>query len=179
MGDGTGRLCTRWPISSRIHRRAEEPKIRTRREGGAAMVEFALVLPIFLALVFGVISYGYMLSYRQTISQAVAEGTRVMAVAPPEMLATTRLTKANAAINGALGSYGISCSGTALKRGSTTIGSCDVTASIVCPEDSAVMCAKVTITHLYRDHPLIPSFPGLGFSLPHELTYTSYVEVSS
>ncbi len=47
-----------------------------RRERGAAAVEFALVVPLLLTLVFGIISYGYLLSFRQSLSQAAAEGAR-------------------------------------------------------------------------------------------------------
>jgi Flp pilus assembly protein TadG len=55
---------------------------RHRAEGGAAAVEFALVAPLLLLLVFGVISYGYMLSFRQALSQGAAEGARAAAVSP-------------------------------------------------------------------------------------------------
>ena len=41
-------------------------------ERGAVLVEFALIVPVLLALVFGIISYGYMLSYRQGLSQAAS-----------------------------------------------------------------------------------------------------------
>ena len=53
----------------RRHRRVQgRTTHQRRREDGAAAVEFALVLPILLLLVFGIIGYGYMLSFRQSIS---------------------------------------------------------------------------------------------------------------
>ena len=55
---------------------AGELRRARERERGAAAVEFALVVPLLLVLVFGIISYGYMLSFRQSISQAAAEGAR-------------------------------------------------------------------------------------------------------
>lgn len=54
----------------------------SREERGAAAVEFALILPILVVLVFGIIAFGYMLSFRQALSQAAAEGGRAAAVKP-------------------------------------------------------------------------------------------------
>ena len=55
--------------------------LRDRRgDRGAAAVEFALVLVPLMLIVFGIISYGFMLSFRQTLSQAATEGARAAAV---------------------------------------------------------------------------------------------------
>jgi Flp pilus assembly protein TadG len=148
------------------------------RERGAAMVEFALVVPVFLALIFGVISYGYMLSYRQAISQSAAEGARAAAIAPAVLSDADRLTRTRAALNDALNSYGVRCDGTTLRDGATAVGSCTVQATGPCPSDATRRCAVVTVTHRYRDHPLVPSFPGLGITLPETLTYRAVVEVT-
>lgn len=142
------------------------------------MVEFALILPIFVALVFGIISYGYMLSYRQSLGQAASEGARAAAVAPSGMLDGPRRTLATNALNDALTSYGMKCEGGVLKRGAATQGSCTITPKTQCPSDATRSCSIVTVTHAYRDHPLIPSFPGLGITLPQNLTYTAVIEVS-
>jgi hypothetical protein len=142
------------------------------------MVEFALILPIFVALVFGIVSYGYMLSYRQALGQAASEGARAAAVVPSGMAAADKLSRATNALNDSLSSYGVRCDGAALKNGSSTSGSCSIRTTTPCPSDSTRSCAIVTVTHDYRAHPLIPSFPGLGISLPEKLTYKAVVEVS-
>ena len=64
------------------------PRVRPRRadargERGAVAVEFALVLPLVLVLLFGIIGYGFMLSFRQGISQAAAEGAPVLRLSTP------------------------------------------------------------------------------------------------
>lgn len=151
---------------------------RTPRERGAVMVEFALILPVFVALVFGIISYGYMLSYRQALGQAASEGARAAAVVPSGMSTAQKTTRATNALNDALSSYGVRCSGAVLKQGATTAGTCSIQPSVPCPSDSARSCAIVTVTHDYRSHPLIRSFPGLGVTLPQKLTYKAVVEVS-
>ncbi len=155
------------------------PHRRRTRERGAAVVEFALVLPLFLALVFGIISYGWMLSYRQSISQAAAEGARAVAVAPngtPNLGAV-----ATAAVNRSLSSYGVTCEGGAMRHDGATVGSCTIPASSTtcpAPNPSRARCVTVTLAHRYRANPLIPSFPGLGLTLPSELRFASTVEVS-
>jgi hypothetical protein len=47
-----------------------------RRDGGAAAVEFALLLPIFLTVLFGVVDYGWYFYQRFTLSAAVRDGIR-------------------------------------------------------------------------------------------------------
>lgn len=141
------------------------------------MVEFALVVPLFLALVFGIISFGYMLSFRQAVSQAAAEGARAAAMAPPGVTDNVRSSKATAAVNDSLGSYSITCVGGQLRKGSATVGTCSVPAVAACPNDATRRCSTVTVTHNYRANPLIPNFPGLGFTLPERLTYTAVIEV--
>jgi Flp pilus assembly protein TadG len=155
---------------------------RDRDHRGAAGVEFALVAPLLMVLVFGVISYGYMLSFRQALSQGAAEGARAAAVSPYPG-ATEKEQSALDAINDALGvnAYGITCTGTAagspLKKGTTTVGTCSVvTAS--CESDPTKDCVTVSLDYLYKDHPLLPNFPGVGLLLPNHLTYDATARVS-
>ena len=49
---------------------------RARRQRGAAAVEFALVLPVFLAVVFGVIEYGWVFYQQFNLAGAVRDGLR-------------------------------------------------------------------------------------------------------
>lgn len=156
-----------------------------RDESGAAMVEFALILPILLALVFGILSYGWMLSYRQGMSQAAAEGARAIAVAPSGLPATGANSlkgRALSAVNRSLTSYGVSCSdGGQLLHGTRSVGTCTVPASASscpAPNPGGARCATVSVVHDYRANPLIPSFPGLGVTLPSQLRYAATVEVN-
>lgn len=49
-------------------------------DGGAAAVEFALLLPLILVLVLGIIDFGGMLHGQVTLTQAAREGARVAAL---------------------------------------------------------------------------------------------------
>lgn len=53
---------------------------RRRGERGAAAVEFALILPIFLMLLFGIIDFGYMINRSSMINNAARDGVRVASV---------------------------------------------------------------------------------------------------
>ncbi len=51
-----------------------------RDERGAAVVEFALVLPILVLFVFGIVSFGQAYNARIELTSAVREGARVAAL---------------------------------------------------------------------------------------------------
>jgi Flp pilus assembly protein TadG len=50
--------------------------MKLRTEDGAAAIEFALVLPILLLLVFGIIEFGFALYNKEVITNASREGAR-------------------------------------------------------------------------------------------------------
>jgi Flp pilus assembly protein TadG len=155
---------------------------RRRGEQGAAAVEFALVAPLLLLLVFGVISYGFMLSFRQALSQGAAEGARAAAVSPYPTSAAKEQAALNA-INDALNvdAYGVTCGGAAagslLKKDGAKVGTCSVTTA-ACASDPTKSCVTVTLDYEYKDHPLLPNFPGVGHVLPSHLRYDATARVS-
>lgn len=156
---------------------------RRRPERGAAAVEFALIVPILLTLVFGVISYGYMLSFRQALSQSAAESARAAAITPGGISNPDLLARARRAVGESLGSYGVACSASqTLTRGSTTVGTCKVELTATCSTgstapDPATRCVRVTLDYQYRDHSLLPDV-GFGYVMPRNLSYVSEVQVA-
>lgn len=54
-----------------------------RAERGAAALEFALTVPVVLALLLGGLDYGFYLLERIVLTQAVGEGARAAALARP------------------------------------------------------------------------------------------------
>jgi len=55
-------------------------RMRPSGERGSAAVEFALVLPMLLLLVFGIIDFGRMLNAKITLNEAAREGARSAAL---------------------------------------------------------------------------------------------------
>src|SRR4051794_16158867 len=53
---------------------------RPRRRSGQALVEFALVFPLFLLVLFSVISFGMYIFYNQQLTNAAREGARYAVV---------------------------------------------------------------------------------------------------
>jgi Flp pilus assembly protein TadG len=133
-------------------------------------VETALTLCfVVVPVVFGTISYGYMLSFRQTISQSAAEGARAAAVAPVTADRTAAGTHA-VDVSMATGSGSLHCG-----QGYLT---CTVSVVPNCGDGSTRDCVKVTVTYPYRDHSLLPTVPGLGFTLPSTIAYSAMAEIS-
>lgn len=145
---------------------------RERNERGAAVVETALCLCfVVLPLVFASIAYAYMLSFRQTVTQSVSEGARAAAVAPPGATEAQREAVAVNAASAALasGAGGLTCASDHV--------TCEVDRVTNCGDGSGNDCYRVTISYPYRDHSLLPSIPGLGFTLPSEISYSAVAEV--
>ncbi|MFW6776249.1 TadE/TadG family type IV pilus assembly protein [Nocardioides sp. CPCC 205120] len=136
-----------------------------RDQRGAAAVELALVLPILLLLVFGIIAYGYMLSFRGSMSQAAAEGAREAAV---NVNAADRETAAMRAVDDALRAYGVSCGDPGM--------SCDYRL-VEATADCATQCAVVDLSYDYDAHPLIP-LPFVDAVMPDTISYGASARTS-
>lgn len=70
--------------------------LMNRGERGAAAVEFALVAPLLILLVFGIIEFGRVWSARNVYISAAREGARVAAVGGTADAAKTRVQEASA-----------------------------------------------------------------------------------
>ena len=73
-----------------------------RRARAAAVVEFAVVLPLLLTILFGIIEYGYIFMVRQTVQHAAREGCRLAVLqtsVEPYANVTTRINEVMAAAN--------------------------------------------------------------------------------
>jgi Flp pilus assembly protein TadG len=66
------------------------PGGRASRDRGAAAVEFALLLPLLLFLVFGIIDFGRALNAQITLTQAAREGARLAALGESNVVSGTQ-----------------------------------------------------------------------------------------
>jgi Flp pilus assembly protein TadG len=134
---------------------------RRHDQRGAAVVEFAIASMVLLVLLFGIISYGYVLSFKQGLTQAAAEGARQAAVGGDHVDA---VRKAVSAFNKTCGTGGLTCT-------------YDKTAAATgCATDN--ICMRVRVSYDWKNYPILPKFPGLGLLLPDTLTSTSITRLS-
>lgn len=142
-----------------------------RDEAGAVLVEFVIVVPILLFVIFAMVAYGAMFSFRQTLSQAATDGARAAAVAPANLNFTQRRDRAITAINEALdlepgdpvacGSGGLTCS---IPTVPTSCG-------------NSTQCISVTLIYAYSAHPRVAIPQISSLVIPDELTYTASARI--
>jgi len=86
--------------------------IRRARERGAALVEFALILPLFILLVFGIMEAGWLFAQEVEIRNAAREGARLAVVDWDTALQVAKETCNRADLSGAGASVTVTPSST-------------------------------------------------------------------
>jgi Flp pilus assembly protein TadG len=64
--------------------------VKQRTDEGAAAVEFALVLPLLLLVLFGIVDFGRAYNAQQALNAGTREGARVKALGTGDAVAATR-----------------------------------------------------------------------------------------
>ncbi len=152
--------------------------LRGRGEDGAALVEFALVAVLLFTLLFGIIQFGLILSFKQDVTRAAAEGARAGAVAVPtgtetfaEAAETAAVTATEEAVEGIGGSFdGEGCS----RAGMT----CNVLPPAPCAEDPTHLCVTVELVYDYDDNPLFGRMPLVDLFMPDEVRSVSVARIN-
>lgn len=88
-----------------------------RSERGAVAVEFAIVLPVLLLLVMGVMEFGRAFNAQITLTNAAREGVRVMAINNERTPARTAAKNAAVSLNPALADSNIAFSSSSCTAG--------------------------------------------------------------
>ena len=125
----------------------------------------ALVVPFLFLILFGIILFGMLLSFRQNLAQAAAEGARAGAVA----VAGQSQADAQAAVNRAADAFSQSCNNGAL--------TCTIPAPTLCPFPAAGPTCITVRLELETDQ-VLPSIPFLDVILPDSINAQSIAEVS-
>jgi Flp pilus assembly pilin Flp len=119
-----------------------------RRESGAAAVEFALVTPFLLLIVFGIITFGIIVAQELALGNAARQGARFGVVANGtcgDIVTETR----NNAVSLGMGSTDIDV---AVTRG----GSFTCTDSAQIPCDGSDVDESVEVVASFESEPLVP-----------------------
>lgn len=143
-------------------------RTRARSERGAALVEMAIVVGLLALFLFGIITFGVTLSFRQSLTQAGNEAARAAAVAPRELA----VERARAAADRVADAWDASCDGQGGLTCSFVIAPCPVGGGAVAE------CMTVELRHDLEGHPRVPSLPVVASALPDELVVTVVVEVN-
>lgn len=131
-----------------------------RDQRGTALLELALVLPVLVLILYGIVSFGVVLAAQHTLTEAASDGARA-AVPVPQSATPGPSTVAEAQADDTLGwlgqcdQSGITCT--------TALAPCGGAVS-------SSTCLTLTITYDYTDHPLVPLLPGLNLVMPSTLT---------
>lgn len=134
--------------------RGHSPEARGKGESGAALVEFALVVGLFVFILYGLISFGMVLATKQQVTNAAADAARAAVGQADD---TDAIDAAEARVVAALGAVG--------------------TKYTLDPPISVASCGSnqcITVTIVYN---LAPS-PGLGLVIPPTTTAKSVVQYS-
>jgi hypothetical protein len=147
-------------------------RARARGDQGAALVEFAFVMTLLFILIFGIVSFGLILSFKQDMTRAAAEGARAGAVAFP---ATNAEADAEAALDEAIQDFGgPNWNGTGCEVGPRAGLSCSAT---VGPCDAAVptgeQCVFVDMSYDYDSFPLFGNVPLISELMPNTIDASS------
>ena len=142
---------------------------RLHGDAGVAVVEMALVGTLLVFLLFGIVVFGYLMSFRQSMTQAAAEATRAGAVAPAG--GTNAQVAARNAATQAVSAFGQTCG-----SGGMT---CDVPVPAPCVNNTAATCITVTLTFDYVHHKLLPDIPLIGQFIPETFESKSVAEINT
>jgi Flp pilus assembly protein TadG len=167
------------PVTGR--RRPLRPGVRgvfcarsLRRESGQALVEFALVLPVLMLLVMGIIDFGFAFNQWNTAQNAAREGARIAAVSTSEATIKNRAKVTGGTINLLPTDVTISCNRPSVNNtfydctqnlegtGTCTNGPCATPGTWAELEGDIV---QVNIKHAYKFVTPLPRLIGLGSTI--------------
>lgn len=92
--------------------------MRERREGGAVAVEFALLAPVLIMILLGIMEFGRAYNVQVSLSSAAREGVRVMAINNNPAAARTAVKNAATQLQPALTDANVTVSPSACTAGS-------------------------------------------------------------
>ncbi len=128
-----------------------------------ALVEFALVVGIFVMVLYGLVYYGMALATKQRVTNAAAEGARAAVGAASDGDAQTVAQNRVVALLGA-------------PNGRYTVTPIAAPCNVAAP--NGAKCITVTITYDWENHPAVPAAPGLNLAPVPSLASTAVVQYS-
>ncbi|RQO35028.1 pilus assembly protein TadE [Herminiimonas sp. KBW02] len=145
----------------------------SKKNNGAAAIEFALVFPLFFVIFYAIITYGLIFVAQQSITLAAAEGARAaLRFAADDTARSTNAT--NAAIGADSAAYWLAPRLTVVN----TLSACPY--SSAANNNTGVRCYRVTVTYAgYTQNPLVPLLLGplMSVVVPDKLESTAIIQI--
>ena len=147
-------------------------KVPSAKDRGAALVEFSLVAALFMLFIYAVAVFGILLSTKNSVTHAAAEGARsalTVSELPAATLDARRIAQATTTVTNSLtGSLGSNYNPSDV---AVSIAGCDS------PTDTH-KCITVAITYPWSTRPIVPMFPGMGVATPDNVSATAVVRLN-
>ncbi len=153
-----------------LRTRARQNPHRWSGEAGTAMLEFTLISVLLLTIVFGIINFGLILSFKQDLTRAAAEGARAAAVAYP---ASGAVTTGETATQEAVQSFNKSCNVGGLTCVVSQHDCSDPVPDTNGDQSNDPNCVQVDLTYDYSSYPLLVAVPLIKPFLPTQIRATS------
>ena len=151
----------------------KRPTFKKPDERGAALLEFSLVFGLFVFVLYALITFGFMLSLKNSITHAAAEGARA-AIGVTDNAGTPNDERVDAAKARALAS--LDWLGSKIQASDIVVNPIAHCTNAASP---TALCVKVEITYPYSTRPLVPPAPGLGLVTPNNFKATAVVELTT
>ena len=141
--------------------RAGNHRLRRRNESGAALVEFSLVIGLFVMILYGLVYFGMALATKQRVTNAAAEGARAAVGATDAAAAqTTAQNRVVSLLGTPNGRYTVA----------PVAAACDTS------DPTGPQCITVTINYDWENHPVVPAAPGLRLAPVDNLGSSAVVQ---
>jgi uncharacterized protein (UPF0333 family) len=169
---------TRTDTNRQLPRTQDGPvvrRLRRRGESGQVLIEFALVVPVLLLMVVGIIDFGLAFNTWNTAQNAAREGARIAAVSSSEATIKNRAKVSGGSIGLVATDITLSCNRPSVNNtfydctqnlqgsGTCTNGPCPTPGTWLEVEGDIV---QVNIQHAYKFITPLPRLVGLGSSIP-------------
>ncbi|NML32264.1 TadE/TadG family type IV pilus assembly protein [Paraburkholderia antibiotica] len=141
---------------------------RARAQRGIAAMEFALVFPLFFLILYAIVTYSLILVAQQNLTLAASEGARA-----------ALNWQSNSSMSDALSKRATAACNAANLVAVTLVQSMQcTTTTTACGPGNAMQCINVSLSFNYRAHPLVPTLPLLGLTVPNTLSGNATVQLN-
>jgi hypothetical protein len=143
-----------------------------RDQRGVALLEFAIVAPIFFFILYALVVFGMALALKQSVTNAAAEGARATIGVKDDPLTTgvdERIVFAENVVKQRLSWLSASQLSYVDFTGTQIVTNCGATSGT---------CIRVKVSYPYKDHSLVPLAPIVGGLTPQTVGSTAEVQIS-